>query len=385
MKIWRLVSGILSMVLFLVITFQSCAVGLVNVVEDNKDDTSGAGGILVAFGLLVAGIVATALWKNKSKAGDIALIVLYGLTALIGFANLGTFGDLVVWSSWALICTVMAAIALVINFRANRNVEVQYAAPQATNFVGVVAKKVCPYCHSEADADSTFCGSCGQKLPIQSFCKNCGNPLEADAAFCPNCGTKQKNTIEPTHQVNTVNVEQSRLPYDIPEQHNDVTIVADSQDENIIPQPNKDERSILKWMIMGLVIFLIVAGAAVGVFIYLKNSSSNLNNSDETIMLTNKKTYIMRGTVLNYPITMHLEFNDSQVNGYYYYNRQFEKIGSKAYLNLIGTFENGYIDLNETNSDGTPTGHFQGWLKNNTFKGDFINTKGERMPFDVSQ
>ncbi len=373
------------MVLFLVITFQSCAVGLVNVVEDNKDDTSGAGGILVAFGLLVAGIVATALWKNKSKAGDIALIVLYGLTALIGFANLGTFGDLVVWSSWALICTVMAAIALVINFRANRNVEVQYAAPQATNFVGVVAKKVCPYCHSEADADSAFCGSCGQILPKQKFCKNCGNPLEADAAFCPNCGTKQKNTIEPTHQVNTVNMEQSRLPYDIPEQHNDVTIVADSQDENIIPQPNKDERSILKWMIMGLVIFLIVAGAAVGVFIYLKNSSSNLNNSDETIMLTNKKTYIMRGTVLNYPITMHLEFNDSQVNGYYYYNRQFEKIGSKAYLNLIGTFENGYIDLNETNSDGTPTGHFQGWLKNNTFKGDFINTKGERMPFDVSQ
>ena len=191
MRIWRLVSGILSMVTFLIITFQSCAVGVVNAVEDNKDDTSGAGGILVAFGLLVAGIVATVLWKNKSKGGDIALIVIYGLTALMGFANQGTFGDLVVWSSWALICAIMAAIALVLHSRANDDVEVEYAAPQATNFVSNVAKKECPNCHAEIDADSAFCGSCGQKLPEQIYCKNCGNPLEAGAAFCPNCGSKQ--------------------------------------------------------------------------------------------------------------------------------------------------------------------------------------------------
>lgn len=191
MKIWRLVSGILSMVLFLIITFQSCAVGVVNAVEDNKDDTSGAGGIFVAFGLLIAGIVATVLWKKKNKGGDIALIVLYGLTALVGFANQGTFGDLVVWSSWALICAIMAAIALVLNSKA-RNEEEEYVASQAAaNFVSNVAKKECPNCHAEIDADSTFCGSCGQKLPAQSFCKSCGNPLEPSTAFCPNCGAKQ--------------------------------------------------------------------------------------------------------------------------------------------------------------------------------------------------
>lgn len=192
MKIWRLVSGILSMVSFLIITFQSCAVGFVNAVEDNKDDTSGAGGVLVAFGLLVAGIVATALWKKTSKGGDIALIVLYGLTALMGFANQGTFSDLVIWSSWALICAIMAAIALILHSRANSDEEIEYVAPQvASNFVSNVAKKECPNCHAEIDADSAFCGSCGQKLPEQSFCKNCGNPLETDAAFCPNCGAKQ--------------------------------------------------------------------------------------------------------------------------------------------------------------------------------------------------
>ena len=111
MKIWRLVSGILSIVSFFIITFQSCAVGLANSLKDNKDDTSAAGGVIVAVGLLVAGIVATALWKEKNKGRDIALIVLNGLTALVGFANQGVFSDLVIWSSWALICAIMAAIA----------------------------------------------------------------------------------------------------------------------------------------------------------------------------------------------------------------------------------------------------------------------------------
>ncbi len=195
MKIWRLVSGILSMVLFLIINFQSCAVGVVNAVEDNKDDTSGAGGVLVAFGLLVAGIVATALWKKNSKGGDIALIVLYGLTALIGFANQGTFGDLVIWSSWALICAIMAAVSLILHSRSydeDDEEEIEYVTQQvASNYVNNVAKKECPNCHAEIDADSVFCGSCGQKLPEQRFCKNCGNQLEIDAAFCPNCGAKQ--------------------------------------------------------------------------------------------------------------------------------------------------------------------------------------------------
>ena len=175
------------MVSFLIISFQSCAVGFVNAVEDNKDDTSGAGGILVAFGLLIAGIVATVLWKKKSKGGDIALIVIYGLTALMGFSNQGTFSDLVIWSSWALICAIMAVVAYMLHSKANNDV-----APQVTsNFVSNGAKKECPNCHTEIDADSSFCGKCGQKFPAQSFCKSCGSPMKPNAAFCPNCGAKQ--------------------------------------------------------------------------------------------------------------------------------------------------------------------------------------------------
>ena len=69
-------------------------------------------GFFVALGLLVAGTVATILWKNASKGGDISLIVIYGLTALLGFVNLGTFSDLAIWSSWALFCAIMAGVAL---------------------------------------------------------------------------------------------------------------------------------------------------------------------------------------------------------------------------------------------------------------------------------
>lgn len=51
MKIWRLISGILSMVSFLIITFQSCATGVVNVLEDNNHDTSDVAGFFCCFGL----------------------------------------------------------------------------------------------------------------------------------------------------------------------------------------------------------------------------------------------------------------------------------------------------------------------------------------------
>ena len=112
MKVWRLVSGILSMVMFFIVSFQSCATGVVNALDDNSQDTSDAAGFLVAIGLLVAGILSTVFRKNQSKGGSISLVVVYGLTALMGFANQGTFSDLIVWSFWALICAILAAVSI---------------------------------------------------------------------------------------------------------------------------------------------------------------------------------------------------------------------------------------------------------------------------------
>lgn len=87
------------------------------------------------------------------------------------------------------------------------------------------------------------------------------------------------------------------------------------------------------------------------------------------------------GTVDKYPITMHIEINGSMVKGSYYYDKQ----GANARLKLSGSNDDGVIDINETDADGTPTGHFKGEFSNGIFKGLFITNKGKKMPFAVAE
>lgn len=118
MKVWKLVSGILSMVLFVVVTFQSCAVGLANSLSESEE-VSGTAGVLLAVLMLAGGIVSVATRKSVKNGGNIALIVLFGLAALIGFMNHGTYSDLVIWSVWCLINVVLAVVAMVTGGKRN--------------------------------------------------------------------------------------------------------------------------------------------------------------------------------------------------------------------------------------------------------------------------
>lgn len=118
MKVWKLVSGILSMVLFVVVTFQSCAVGLANSLSESEE-VSGTAGVLLAILMLAGGIVSVATRKSVKNGGNIALIVLFGLAALIGFMNHGTYSDLVIWSVWCLINVVLAVVAMVTGGKRN--------------------------------------------------------------------------------------------------------------------------------------------------------------------------------------------------------------------------------------------------------------------------
>ena len=111
MKVWKLVSGILCIVFFAVVTFQSCATGVVNSLEENATDTSAGGGILLAVLMLAGGIISIATRKG-GKGGHIATLIVFLLAALMGFANLGTYGDLVIWAAWCLICAILALIGL---------------------------------------------------------------------------------------------------------------------------------------------------------------------------------------------------------------------------------------------------------------------------------
>ena len=114
MKTWKLVSGILSIIIFLIVGFQSCAAGTVNALENNGG-ISGSVGFLCGILILAGGIVSIAVRKSKGKGGNIALIVLFGLAALIGFAGYGNYSDLMIWSAWALINAVLAIVSIVLN------------------------------------------------------------------------------------------------------------------------------------------------------------------------------------------------------------------------------------------------------------------------------
>lgn len=94
---------------------------------------------------------------------------------------------------------------------------------------------------------------------------------------------------------------------------------------------------------------------------------------------TDNQSVDLKGSVDKYPVTMHLEISGTQVKGSYYYDKQ----GANAKLKLVGTNEDGIIDINETDADGTPTGHFRGKLVNGVYSGHFVTNQGKKMPFKL--
>ncbi len=112
MKTWKLVSGILSIILFAVVSFQSCAVGIGNTLGETGE-VGGSGGIVLAILMLSGGIVSIATKNAKGKGGNIALIILFGLAAFFGFGMAGSYTDLKIWAGWCLINAILAIVAIV--------------------------------------------------------------------------------------------------------------------------------------------------------------------------------------------------------------------------------------------------------------------------------
>lgn len=111
MKIWKLVTGILSIILSVFVLFQSMFAGLGNALSDNGE-VSGTAGLIVSIMLLAGGIVSIAVRNKDGKGGNIAIIILFGIGALIGFTSAGSFGDLYIWSAWCLINVVLAIVSI---------------------------------------------------------------------------------------------------------------------------------------------------------------------------------------------------------------------------------------------------------------------------------
>lgn len=101
-SVGRLVIGILSILLFIFITFQSCATGIVNTLSVN-DDIGGTQGMFTALFYLAAGIVAIASRNAKKKSGPMAVAILYWLGAIFTIGGSRVFSDLAIWGALAAI------------------------------------------------------------------------------------------------------------------------------------------------------------------------------------------------------------------------------------------------------------------------------------------
>ncbi len=115
MKTAKLVIGILSIVLSVVILFQSCAASVGDALV-NEGGTSGGSGLFVAIFMLVAGIVAIA--ARKSRGGAVACMILYAIGGLFGLSAQGIFKDLLVWGVLCLILAVFFLVAVITHRKA---------------------------------------------------------------------------------------------------------------------------------------------------------------------------------------------------------------------------------------------------------------------------
>ena len=116
MKVWKLVSGIISILLVLVILLQSFVVGVINTIYTKllgSTESSGTVGIVVAVLLLIGGIASIAVRKRETKKAYVVLIVIFELATMIGFAGAGNNTGLVLWSIWCFACFIVAAFGMV--------------------------------------------------------------------------------------------------------------------------------------------------------------------------------------------------------------------------------------------------------------------------------
>ena len=92
----KIIIGIISMVLFGIVIFQSCAAGLGNALS-GSGEMSGTFGFVVAFNLLVSGIIAVVARKSVKKTPWIIATCLLWLNYIYSRFFSASFGDLIVW------------------------------------------------------------------------------------------------------------------------------------------------------------------------------------------------------------------------------------------------------------------------------------------------
>ena len=192
MKTWKLLSGLFTLMASFFVGFSGLVLGLDQAFK-HESDNGESDGIFLAFFMFFGGLVSIFLRKSK-VGGNIAIIILHAIIALIGFQSDATKYHIV--GAWGLLCAAIAAYSLYQHYKGDKQTK-----GTATNMQiqKVVSNRQCPYCHADVPSGSAFCGSCGKELPKENVCPQCGAVIDANAQFCSNCGKNlSTDSIEQT-------------------------------------------------------------------------------------------------------------------------------------------------------------------------------------------
>lgn len=119
MSTFRLVAGIITIILSVLVTFQSCAAGLSNALEENGE-IGGSAGVLLAVCFLIAGIVGIVTRKSIKMGGAMTSAGFYIFGGLIGFVNAGSYKDLTIWSTLSVIFGILFVVAGILVKKRNK-------------------------------------------------------------------------------------------------------------------------------------------------------------------------------------------------------------------------------------------------------------------------
>lgn len=101
--------GIISIILSVLVGFQSMIAGLGNTLSQNNE-IGGSTGFLLSILLLIAGI--TVLASKGAKGMLIFSMLLYAIGGLLGFVGAGSYSDLVIWSVISLLFAVLLLLQI---------------------------------------------------------------------------------------------------------------------------------------------------------------------------------------------------------------------------------------------------------------------------------
>ena len=125
MKVWKLVSGILSIIFSGWVMLGSGVAGFLNDLDGSKADsaTAVAAGFFVSILMLAGGIVSIAVRNKIDERSNGALAVIFGIAALVGVTGGSESVALDFGIVWCLACAVNAIVCIFTN-RKNKSEDI---------------------------------------------------------------------------------------------------------------------------------------------------------------------------------------------------------------------------------------------------------------------